>query len=149
MIGIAGTVIPVVPGPTLVWAGIALYGFLDHFHTFSWYFLLAQAFLAAAAHAVDYFASAWGVRRFNGSRAAAWGAVLGSLLIFFAGPWGILIGPFAGAVVMELLMGREMRHAFRSGIGSFIGMCAGTFLKMFIVGIMVAWFLVAVSPVFF
>ncbi len=128
-----------------MWAGIAIYGFADHFQAFPREFLAYQGGLTGLTYVVDYVSTAWGVKRFKGSKAAAWGAVLGTLLIFVIGPWGILIGPFAGAVIAELVLGSELRQALQSGFGSFIGLLAGTLVKLMIVGCMIAWFLVEIS----
>ncbi len=77
---------------------------------------------------------------YGGSKAAAWGAVFGSLLIFVIGPIGILIGPLMGAIAGELIMGQALKQALHSGFGSFLGFIGGSLAKVVISCIMVAWF---------
>jgi uncharacterized protein YqgC (DUF456 family) len=81
---------------------------------------------------------------YGGSRAAAWGAVLGSFMIFVIGPLGILVGPLMGAIAGELIMGEEVRQALQSGFGSFLGFIGGALAKIVISCIMVFWFVMQI-----
>jgi uncharacterized protein YqgC (DUF456 family) len=139
--GFAGIVFPALPGTILIAGGFLVYGLITGFDSLPLWFFIGQGVLIALSYAVDFLATMWGVRKFGGSKAAAWGAVLGSLLIFVIGPLGILIGPLLGAIVGELLMGEQVKQALHSGIGSFLGFIGGVVAKMLLAGIMVAWFI--------
>lgn len=140
LIGLAGVVVPGLPGAPLIWLGMLIYGLIAGFDNLSLWFYVCQATLAASTFAVDILATAWGVKRWGGSKAAAWGAILGSLTVFAIGPLGLLIGPLVGAIAGELILGREFSHAVRAGIGSFWGFLGGTVSKIIIAGAMIAWF---------
>lgn len=142
--GFIGIIFPALPGTILIAGGFLVYGLITGFDSLSLWFFIGQAVLIALSYAVDILATAWGVRKFGGSKAAAWGAALGSLLVFVIGPLGILIGPLLGAIIGELVMGEQIKQALHSGIGSFLGFIGGVAAKMFLAGIMVAWFVFAI-----
>ncbi len=142
--GFIGTIFPVLPGTILILCGFLSYGFITGFASLSPGFFVGQAVLVALSYLVDLLATALGVKMYGGSKAAAWGAVLGSLLIFVMGPVGILVGPLMGAIAGELIMGEQLRQAFHSGFGSFLGFIGGALAKVIISCIMVAWFVVRI-----
>ncbi|WP_417913528.1 DUF456 domain-containing protein [Candidatus Electronema sp. JM] len=142
--GFVGIVFPALPGTVLIAGGFLVYGLITGFDSLSGWFFVGQGLLICLGYAVDVLATAWGVRKFGGSKAAAWGAVLGTLLVFVVGPIGILVGPLLGAVVGELIMGEQLKQALHSGVGSFLGFIGGVAAKMLIAGIMVAWFVVEI-----
>lgn len=142
--GFVGIVFPALPGTILIAGGFLVYGFITGFDSLSGWFFIGQCVLICLSYAVDFMATAWGVRKFGGSKAAAWGAGLGSLLVFVIGPPGILIGPLLGAIIGELIMGEQLKQALHSGIGSFLGFLGGVAAKMLIAGIMVAWFIIEI-----
>ncbi len=142
--GLAGVLLPVLPGPILIWLGMVAYGVLAPNIDWPWWFYMVQGLLAASTYFIDYLATVWGVKKFKGSRAAAVGAVLGTLLIFFIGPIGIIVGPFIGAMIGEFVAGSELKQVFSSGFGTFLGFMVSMFLKLLICGIMLAWFTVNV-----
>ncbi len=143
-IGMAGTILPVLPGTVMIFAGFIIYGLIAGFEGMGWYFFIGQAALIALSYLVDFIATALGVKMYGGSKAAIWGAVVGSLLIFVIGPIGLLIGPLIGAILGELLMGEELRQSMRAGFGSFLGLIGGSLAKLVISCFMVGWFLFAV-----
>jgi len=138
--GFIGTLFPVLPGTILILCGFLAYGLITGFDTLSLQFFIGQSVLVGLSYLVDFLATAFGVKMYGGSKAAAWGAVLGSLLIFVIGPIGILIGPLMGAIAGELIMGQALRQALHSGFGSFLGFIGGSLAKVVISCIMVAWF---------
>ena len=142
--GFVGIVFPALPGTILIAGGFLVYGLITGFDSLSVWFFVGQGLLICLGYAVDVLATAWGVRKFGGSKAAAWGAVLGTLLVFVLGPIGILVGPLLGAIVGELIMGEQLKQALHSGVGSFFGFIGGVAAKMLIAGIMVAWFVVEI-----
>lgn len=140
VIGIVGTFLPVLPGTVMIYGGFVLYGLITGFETLGWPFYIGQLGLVGLSYLVDFLASAYGVKFYGGSKAAIWGALLGSLLIFVIGPLGLLIGPLLGAITGELLVGEEIRRACKSGLGTFVGMLGGTVARLIISFTMVAWF---------
>lgn len=141
--GLVGSLVPIpwLPGPPLVLAGIWLYGWATGFAHFGTAFLLMQAGLVVLAFVLDYGASAVGAQKFGGSRAGAWGAFVGGLVGLAFMPIGLIVGPFAGAVVGELIAGRDFNDAIRSGWGALAGLCGGVVAKVIIAFIMIGLFL--------
>jgi len=140
VVGFAGTILPVLPGTVLIYLGFAVYGVISGGDALGWSFYLGQAVLVGVSYLIDFLASAYGVKLYGGSKAAIWGALIGSLMIFVIGPLGLLIGPLLGAITGEMLAGEEIRRACRSGFGTFIGLVGGTMAKLFIASVMVGWF---------
>ena len=144
IIGIAGLLLPALPGALFIWLGIVAFGLLAPGVHWSIWFYVGQGLLALSTYIIDYLATIWGVKKFKGTKAGAIGAVLGMLLVFVIGPLGIIIGPFIGAIIGELLAGGELRQALTSGFGSFVGFIVAAFLRLLICGIMISWFLAKV-----
>lgn len=140
-VGLAGTILPILPGTAIIYGGFLLYGIMTGFDSLGWWFFLGQLALLGISYLVDFLASAYGVKFYGGSRAAVWGALLGSLLIFVIGPLGLLIGPLIGAITGELIAGEEIRRAFHCGVGTFVGLLGGTIVKLLIAAVMVGWFI--------
>jgi uncharacterized protein len=136
--GILGSVLPFLPGPPLSYAGLLLLHFTERYQ-FSTRFLIIWAIVTAVTYLIDYVIPIWGTKRFGGSRQGIWGSIIGLVAgIFFFPPFGIIIGPFAGAVIGELIAGKNSSAAFRAGMGSFIGFLIGTFIQLIAAGLM-AW----------
>jgi uncharacterized protein YqgC (DUF456 family) len=90
--------------------------------------------MAALTYVVEFAASILGVKKFGGSRRAMVGAVLGGIVGIFLGIPGILLGPFVGAVIGELMLQRSLDQASRAGFGTVVGMAFGVAGK-FAIGI--------------
>lgn len=131
IIGIAGCIVPVLPGVLLSYAGLVC-AYFTSYSTLSSTALWVWLALTVAVSAADYFLPAWMTRRFGGSRSGAIGATVGVFAGFFLfPPLGIILGPFFGAVVGELLNNkRDTAKAFRVGFGSFLSFIVGTGLKL-------------------
>lgn len=128
--GIAGCILPVLPGPPLSYLGLLAIQISSH-HPFSTKFLVIYALIAVIVTVLDYFVPVWGTEKFGGTKKGVWGSGIGLLLgLFFFPPFGIIIGPFLGAVVGELIAGKAMNNALRAGFGSFIGFLAGMVMKL-------------------
>ncbi|MFA5536860.1 MAG: DUF456 domain-containing protein [Bacillota bacterium] len=141
VIGFIGTIIPVLPGVTLIYGGMLLYGFMTGFSSLDANFFILQTLALLLIIATDFFASALGTRKFGGSKQSAWGAILGTIPgLIFLGPIGIILGPFLGAVLVEMLLGKEVRQAVNVGFGTLIGFIGGTLLKLIAETIMVVYF---------
>ena len=129
LIGLIGSVLPVLPGPTIAWTGILLLHF-SRFGEFSTGFLIISAVLAVGIALLDYFVPIWGTKKFGGSKAGVIGSMLGLVAGLFIPPFGILIGPFVGAVIGELTQKNDFQKALKAGFGSFLGFLAGTAIKL-------------------
>ncbi len=144
MIGLLGTLLPVLPGPLMIWLAMLIYGFIAGFDKLGLYFMLAQAALALMVMGVDYLFTALGSRYFGGSKAAFWGAAGGLLIGIFFFPIGLIIGPFLGAALADLLFRRRTDQALRSGVGASLGFLSALPIKLLIEAVMIVWFIVRI-----
>jgi uncharacterized protein len=136
--GILGGVLPVLPGPPLSYIGLLLLHFTEKYQ-FSTRFLIIWAIVTVVVYLLDYAIPVWGTKRFGGSKRGIWGSIIGLVIgLFFFPPFGIIIGPFVGAVVGELTAGKNSGAALKSGFGSFVGFLTGTLMKLIVSGLM-AW----------
>jgi uncharacterized protein YqgC (DUF456 family) len=141
--GLAGTVLPALPGVPLVFAGLFIGAWIGNFQEVGWVTLGILAALAAVAWAVDFIAGAAGARYLGASTRAFWGATLGALVGIFFGLPGMLLGPFIGAVVGELSGGSGLAHSGRAGLGAWLGMVVATAVKLALVFLMIGIFVFA------
>jgi uncharacterized protein YqgC (DUF456 family) len=128
--GIAGTILPALPGVPLVFAGMLLAAWVDGFHQVSIWTVVLLGVMTALSVGVDFLASTLGAKRAGASTLALVGAAVGTFVgLFFSIP-GLIFGPFIGAVAGELIGGREWRHASKVGLATWIGLVVGTALKL-------------------
>ncbi|MGI6066455.1 MAG: DUF456 domain-containing protein [Bacillota bacterium] len=145
ILGLMGTVLPVLPGAILIYGGMFLYGLMTKFSTLDTNFFLIQALILILIFAIDFLSSAIGTRQFDGSKQAVLGAVIGTIFgIIFFGPFGVIIGPFLGAVIAELLRKPDLVQAVKVGFGTLIGFIGGTLLKFIIEIIMIIYFFIKI-----
>jgi uncharacterized protein YqgC (DUF456 family) len=130
VIGIAGVILPALPGLPLVFAGMLLAAWASDFDKIGWVTLVVLGLLTLLSVAVDFFATMVGAKRVGASRKALIGAVLGTFLGLFFGPIGLFAGPFVGALLGELWHGRELDQAAKVGLGTWLGILLGTVLKL-------------------
>ncbi len=134
LIGILGSFLPVLPGPPISWIGLLLL-YLSKAVPDDWVFLGITLVIALVVFALDYVIPAVGTKKFGGTKAGMLGTTLGLLvaLIFpILGAFGIIIWPFIGALVGELLNKADRKTATKAAFGSFIGFLTGTFLKFLV-----------------
>lgn len=144
--GLAGTFIPVLPGAPLIFLGLIVYGFFDHFVHLHRAFYLGQLILVVLTLGVDYLAGIWGVRHYGGSRWAVGGSLLGAVVgLLLLGPVGVIVGPFLGAVAGELCNRSSPNQAIRAGIGTMVGFLGGALIKIALELVMIIWFIYAVK----
>ncbi len=131
--GIAGSIVPVLPGPPLGFAGLLFLHFTAYAE-FSTTFLIVFGIIAMGITVIDYFVPAWGTKKFGGTKYGRNGAMVGIFVgLFVFPPFGIILGPFAGAFVGELIHdSKNTSKALKSGFGSFVGFLLGTGLKLII-----------------
>ena len=143
LLGIVGSIVPGLPGPPFSWLGILLL----HFTTYAEYsntFLIVTALLMLAITALDYYIPIWGTQKFGGTRAGVIGSTVGLFVGLIFSPFGlvsIILGPFIGAFIGELMVNRDdFQKALKSATGSFIGFLIGTGLKLAFGGVMAYYF---------
>jgi len=142
--GVAGTLLPVLPGPILVFGGIALAAWIDDFARIPVWLLAVFALLTATAWVVDYVAAAAGARRAGASRLALLGAAIGTVAGIFTGLWGLLFMPLAGAAIGEFIAQRDAYRAGKVGLATWLGLVLGTVVKLAIVLAMAGIFAIVV-----
>ena len=141
--GIAGSVLPALPGVPLVFAGLLVGAWIDHFQKVGWFTLVVLGLLTLLSFVVDFLATSMGAKRVGASKWAVAGSALGTLAGLFFGIPGLILGPFLGAVAGELLARRGQRQAMRSGLGAWVGLLVGTAGKLALIFAMVGIFLTA------
>ena len=142
-IGIVGTIVPAVPGVTLIFAGMALGAWIDDFVRIPVWVLVVLGALAAIAWAVDLAAASLGAKRVGASGRAIVGAAVGTIAGIFTGLWGLVFMPLVGAAIGEYSAQRDLRRAGKVGVATWIGLLLGTAVKIAIVFTMVGIFLTA------
>ncbi|MGM0567000.1 MAG: DUF456 domain-containing protein [Bacteroidota bacterium] len=130
IVGLAGCIIPVIPGPPISYAGLLLLQVAKD-NPFSAETMMIWLTVTIVVTLLDYVVPVWGTRKYGGSRQGVWGSIIGLVAgLFFFPPIGIVIGPFAGAILGEMVAGKNSNDALRAGFGSFVGLMAGTLLKL-------------------
>ncbi len=129
-VGLAGTVLPMLPGAPLVFGGLWLAAWIDGYTRVGPWTIGVLGVLVLLAIAMDFIASALGAQRVGASRQAIIGSVIGSVVGLFFGLLGLLLGPFIGAVIGELMARRDMQQATTVGIATWIGLLFGTIAKL-------------------
>jgi uncharacterized protein YqgC (DUF456 family) len=145
VIGVAGTVLPALPGAALVFGGIALAAWIDDFTRIPGWVLGVLAVLTLLAFTADYVAAALGAKKAGASRLAIVGAAVGTLLGVFTGLVGLVFMPLVGAAVGEFVAQRDLQRAGRVGVATWIGLLLGTAAKVAIVFTMVGVFVAALA----
>ena len=140
-IGIAGLVLPVIPGPLVIFAGLAMAAWAESFIHVGSFTLAILALLAVIATAVDFLAGVFGAKHFGASRNAMAGAAAGAVVGLFFGLPGIIAGPFIGAVIGELAARKNFQAAGMAGMGAWLGMVVGAAAKVAIGFAMIGIFL--------
>jgi uncharacterized protein len=131
ILGVIGCVLPIIPGPPVAYVSLLLLQITEKDQRpFNTNTLVIWGIVVLLVTVLDYIVPVWGTKKFGGTKYGAWGSTIGLILGLFFAPWGIIIGPFGGAVIGELLGGQRSSRAFRAGIGSFIGFLTGVILKL-------------------
>jgi uncharacterized protein YqgC (DUF456 family) len=129
--GFAGSILPGLPGPPLAWAAVLLLHFTSY-ATYSTVLLISTGIVMIAITLLDYYIPIWGTKKFGGTRAGVIGSTVGLIAgMFIFPPFGVIVGPFVGAFIGEILVDKnDLNKALKSAIGSFLGFVAGTLLKL-------------------
>lgn len=141
--GLAGTILPALPGAPLVFAGLLIAAWIDKFQKVGWFTLALIFLLMILTFVIEIAAAGMGAKRVGASKMAILGAAVGTVVgIFFSLP-GLLLGPFVGAVLGEYLSRRNWEQAGKVGIGTWIGLIVGTAGKLAVIFAMVGLFVTA------
>jgi uncharacterized protein YqgC (DUF456 family) len=143
LVGLAGSVLPALPGVPLVFAGLLVGAWADDFQRVTWLTLTVLGLLTVASLAIDLLATALGAKRVGATRLAVFGAMLGTLGGVFLGIPGLIFGPFIGAVGGEMLSHGRMEQATRAGFATWMGLIFGTLAKLALVFTMLGVFAAA------
>ena len=145
IVGVLGSLLPVLPGPPISWVGLLLL-YLTKAVPVSYTVLGITLVIAIVVGILDYIIPAKGTKRFGGSKYGIWGTNIGLVVGILAPiPLGFIIGPFVGAFVGELINdSTDSKKAFKAATGSFIGFLASTFMKFLVSMIFLGLFLVKV-----
>ena len=143
LVGFIGSVLPIIPGPPISWAGLLLLKWTDYvddhgaaYENALWILL----FFVILVTILDYVVPIMGTKKYGGSKRGVWGATIGVVVGLFFGPLGIIIGPFLGAYIGEITTGKKDREALRAAWGSFMGFLLGVGLKLMVCGTILFFF---------
>lgn len=143
VVGLAGVILPALPGLPVVFAGMLVAAWADDFHRVPVWVIVLLGVLTLLSLAVDVLSTTLGAKRAGASKKAMLGAAIGTFAgLFFSIP-GLLLGPFVGAVAGEMAGGREFREASKIGFGTWIGIALGTALKVALAFAMIGIFVLA------
>ena len=143
LVGLAGTVLPVLPGTILVWGGIVLGAWIDDFTRVGMTTVVVISVLAVLAWGLDYVAGLMGAQKAGASKLALLGAAVGTVLGLFMGLVGVFFMPLVGAAVGEYLARRDQTRALKVGVATWIGIMLGLIAKVVLAFIMVGIFIAA------
>jgi uncharacterized protein YqgC (DUF456 family) len=140
VLGFAGLILPAVPGIPLIYAGLVLLAWSEHFAYVGWVTLTLLGMLALLSYGVDMLAAALGAKKFGASPRAVAGAALGAVVGLLFGLPGIVLGPFVGAAVGEFSRQASAKAAMQAGVGATLGLLFGALLKIALAFTMVGVF---------
>lgn len=140
LVGLAGVVLPALPGLPLVFFGLLLAAWADGFQRVGWVALTVLGVLTLLSFLIDFLSTVVGAQRVGASRKALWGSVLGSVAGLFFMPIGLFVGPFVGALAGEYWHGRQLGQATKVGFGTWLGIVLGVAAKLALAFAMVGLF---------
>ncbi|MCL1943213.1 MAG: DUF456 domain-containing protein [Candidatus Azobacteroides sp.] len=143
--GIIGCALPILPGPPLSWVGLLLLKFTDKYSdriSLTW--IIIWAVIVLIITVLDYLIPIWGTKKMGGTKAGVWGATLGMIAGLFFPPWGIIAGPFVGALIGEMMFGKNQKQSFKAAFGSFLGFLTSMGIKLLVCGLIAGHFIIIV-----
>jgi uncharacterized protein YqgC (DUF456 family) len=144
LLGLAGSVLPILPGPPLSFIGLFLLALLKHFSPpLTPTLVIILAIVTIIVIVMDYIIPLMGAKRYGASKWGVWGSVLGMAIGIFWSPFAMLVGAFIGAVVVEWLIGKKKGEALRAGWGVVMGTLFATILRLGVSGMMTYYFALA------
>ncbi|MGO4772512.1 DUF456 domain-containing protein [Flavobacterium sp. W22_SRS_FK3] len=130
IIGILGSFLPILPGLSSCWIGLLLLYLAKAVENNYW--ILSITFIIMIFVTIlDYIIPAKGTKRFGGSSYGIWGTNIGLIVGILAPiPLGVIIGPFAGAFIGEIIYdSKNHKRALKAATGSLIGFLASSFIN--------------------
>src|SRR5688572_1997063 len=140
LVGLAGTVLPVIPGTLLVFGGLALAAWAQDFTRVGWVGLTIIGALGLLSLVADFVASLLGAKRVGASPMALVGAAIGAVVGLFLGIPGLILGPFLGAVLGEYVARGKLAQAGKVGVGTWLGLLVAAVTKVVIAFLMIGTF---------
>jgi uncharacterized protein YqgC (DUF456 family) len=145
LLGLAGSILPVLPGPPLSFIGLFLFALVRNFSSpLTPTLIIIMLIITIAVTAVDYFIPLIGAKKYGTSKWGIYGSIAGMIIGAFFSPFGLLLGALIGAVLVEWMVSKKEKQALKAGWGVFIGSILGMLLKLGISGIMAYYFAMAV-----
>ena len=143
VVGVAGTVLPALPGVPLIFGGVLLAAWIGDFQRISVFTVVVLAVLAVLGIVIDYVAAALSAKRAGASKEGIIGAAIGTLAGIATGLWGLLFMPLVGAAVGEFIAHKDALRAGKVGAATWFGLLVGTAIKLAIAFTMVGVFIAA------
>lgn len=145
LLGLLGSVLPVLPGPALSFIGLFLVALVQNFSPpLTPTLMIIMLIISIAVTVMDYFIPLIGAKKYGTSKWGIYGSIVGMVIGAFFTPWGMLLGALIGAVLVEWMVSRKEKQALKAGWGIFIGSLLGTILKLGISGVMAYYLLLTV-----
>ena len=145
LIGLAGVLVPFLPGVPVAWLGFWLFAYQSHWEKISLQTTLIFLALTVLSVILEFALPLLGAKKYRASKHGLIGAALGLVIgPFVAGPFGIVIGPLLGAIIGEFIAGKKQEQALQSGLGTFVGFMVSIILRLVLVLIMIGFFAVAI-----
>lgn len=138
--GVAGNILPALPGIPMIFGGIWLVAAVDQYRHLGMWWLVIIGALGAFGVLMDFVSASLGAKRVGASRLALWGAGLGTVVGMFFGLVGLIVGPFLGALLGELASGTSVLRSAHVGVATWLGLLFGTFVKLVISFVMIGLF---------
>lgn len=135
--GVAGAILPILPGIPMIFGGIWLAAAVDEYDHLGWGWLVAIGIVGAVGVALDFISASLGAKKIGATPRALWGAGVGTTIGMFFGIPGLIIGPFAGAVAGELSSGKSILRSAHVGVSTWVGMLVGVLAKVVISFLMI------------
>lgn len=126
LLGLAGAVLPGLPGTPLIFLGALGHKLWFHDHSVSWWIIGLLGLVTVLTLLMDFLATAYGAKKLGATWRGAVGATIGGVLGLLWLPFGLILGPFLGAMLLEMLTGKEWKSAGKAGVGATLGFLAGT-----------------------
>jgi uncharacterized protein len=143
LVGLAGTLLPMLPGVPFVFGGLLIAAWIGDFQRIGWPTITILAILTALAIVIDFVATMLGAKRAGASKLALLGAAIGSIVGIFFGLIGIFIFPFVGAVIGEYLQHQKLGNAGKVGVATWLGLLFGALAKLALALTMIGVFAIA------
>jgi uncharacterized protein YqgC (DUF456 family) len=144
LLGLVGSILPILPGPPLSFIGLLLLALFKHFSPpLTLPLVIILAIVTILVIVMDYIIPLLGAKRYGATKWGVWGSVLGMVIGIFWSPFAMLLGAFIGAVVAEWLVGKKKGEALRAGWGVVMGTLFATILRLGVSGMMTYYFVLA------